>query len=102
MIHKIQHTYSEEIFLPWAAMSDNIDFILNGGGQVETTDGVIADVVEKKGIHVLSQQGLGLIVRLYNIQTITFLQRWYERKKEITSLEFLYLKLKKYDGDITA
>lgn len=95
MIFKIQHEFSTEIFVPWCAISDNVDFIMAKERQVETADGVIADIVEIKYLHALSQESAEIVKRIYRMQIFSYLEKWYLRNKMMSSLQFVYLKVRK-------
>ena len=99
MIYKISHTFKPEIFLPWAGIMHNIDFMRTQDGQpVQLSDGSQAEVVSINEIHILSPEADMLSHRLYGISAITLLTEWYKRLPIISTMFFVNIKLKKYEA----
>ena len=98
MDYNIAHTFAPEIYIPWVAINDNLQFITDNEPIIVTGDMVEAKVIERREIHVLSSEGAELIRRLYNLSLDPFLKRWYAKYPHMTSLGFVYFKLEKIDG----
>lgn len=93
---KLNHKYASEILVPYCALEDNTNFLLNAHGQYVTTDGVLVEVKRVDCIHALSPKAEELIKSFYGISTVTYLYGWYQRKGDFFSnLELLHIKLEK-------
>lgn len=89
----IKHTFKKEVYIPWAAISDNISLLYTDKKQVQTSDGVICDVRKMEEIHILSVEAVDLIQRLYHLSPWQYLQRWYVVLPSMSSMGFIYMKL---------
>lgn len=97
MIYKISHSFSPEIFVPWAAIGRNIDFPSTQNGQpVTMSDGTTAQVVSVREVHILSEEAQAISQRLYSLSAIALLLEWYKRNACMTDLFFCNIQLKKY------
>lgn len=97
MIYKVLHTFKDEIFVPLLAISPNIEFLFDKKKRlVVTSDNIQAEVVRYENIHILSDESRELIRHLYDTDVYSFMRRWYSAL-DITSMEFIYMKIKKYD-----
>lgn len=93
---KIIHNFSEEILIPYSAITENTRFIMEKSPIILTADGRYAEVVEKKGLHILSNEAMMLIWRLYSLTLEKYLKVWHERCPDMMSMGFMYMKLKPY------
>lgn len=92
--HKIRHKFREEMIVPYIAVQNNIDFMLNKGERyLLTADGIKAKVTECKEVHVCELKDD--IKRLYDMDAWDYICRWYNAEKCINSLYFLHIKLRK-------
>jgi hypothetical protein len=64
---------------------------------VATSDNIMASVTSEEKIHLLSPEADEIVRRLYNTDVLSFARRWYSAMP-ISTMEFYYLKLEKYDG----
>lgn len=94
--HKIRHKFREEMIVPYIAVQNNIDFILNKGERyLLTADGIKAKVIECTEVHVCELKDD--IKRLYDMDAWDYICRWYNAEKCMNSLYFLHIKLRKED-----
>lgn len=92
--HKVLHRYRDEIVVPYIALRNNIDFMLNKGERyLITSDNIKAKVVECKEVHICDLEDD--IKRLYNILAWDFIKRWHGSDNRMDSMHFLKIKLKK-------
>lgn len=98
--HNVKHRYREEIIVPVAALSNNIDFIMDSEAEkrVLTADNVKCRVKKYKFIHVCELENE--IKRLYNKGAWDFIKMWYKVVPNIYSMEFLVIKLEKINAKI--
>ena len=52
---KVKHKFRKEIFVPWCAISWNIDFFHEDGKKIETSDCVACLAKKLEHVHVLSE-----------------------------------------------
>jgi hypothetical protein len=98
MIYKVLHTFKDEIFVPLLAISPNVSFFFDKKKRlVVTSDNIQASVVRFESMHILSDDARDLVQRLYNVDVYSFMRKWYS-SLDITSMEFVYMILKKYEG----
>jgi hypothetical protein len=95
--HKVRHSFREEIIVPIAAVTNNVEFLLNNEScvrMVKTTDNIECCVESYSVVHMcqLSDD----IKRLYNMDPWPWIMRWYGVEPNMHSMEFVKLKLKKY------
>lgn len=93
---RLMHKYSEEVFVPYAAISDNVRFFMEKNPKVITLDSKTADVLEKRSINVVSDEGMKIIWRLYQSNLETFLKAWLCKCPTMTSMGFCYMRLKSF------
>ena len=90
----INHSFKEEILVPYAAIRNNIHFFEARTGQrVITADGVRCKVVwlEVKNICECEE----LIKTLYATEPWDFLCAWHKSKPDMVSLDFVNIRLKR-------
>lgn len=98
MIYKLTHTFRPEVFVPLLAIHCNCDWIMDTMKKmVVTSDKVMAKVTYEDRIHLLSKEAEEIIRTLYNTDVLSFARRWYA-SMPISTMEFYYLRLEKYDG----
>lgn len=91
---RVNHKYREEMIVPFIGIADNISFMLSKGERyVITSDNVRCKVMECKEEHICELEGK--INEIYGVDCWTFIRRWYQTKKNMDSLHFVHLKLKK-------
>lgn len=99
MIYKVLHTFKDEIFVPLLAISPNIEFLFDKKKKlIVTSDNIQTTVVRFERVHILSDKAQELVKRLYNVDVYSFMRRWYSAL-DITSMEFVYINLKKYEAN---
>lgn len=92
--HKIRHKFREEMIVPYIAVQNNIDFMLNKGERyLLTADGIKSKVTECNEVHVCELKDD--IKRLYDMNAWDYICRWYNAEKCMNSLYFLHIKLRK-------
>lgn len=92
--HKVRHKYRDEIIVPYIAVQNNIDFMLNKGERyLLTADGIKAKVMGSKEVHVCELEAD--IKRLYNLSAWDYLCKWYNSEKSMDSMHLLHIKLRK-------
>lgn len=97
MIHKIQHNKQREVLVPFFAIEKNIQFLINGGGKVEFSDGATGVASDVREVHILSDEANNLIQSIYGkgYTNIAFLKSWYGRiGEQLRSLVFVYFSVK--------
>lgn len=92
--YRINHTFREEIIVPFASVSNNISFCLSQGNkQVIMGDGTRGEVVSYDELHICNLEGD--VKRLYGISAWDFIKKWYALYPNMDSMRFLKIKLKK-------
>lgn len=92
--HKVQHRYRDEIIIPYIALQNNIDFMLNKGERyLITADNIKAKVIECKDVHICELEND--VMLLYNMSAWDFIKRWHGADNRMDSMHFLKIKLKK-------
>lgn len=92
--YNIAHRFQEEVIVPLLAIKNNCGFVLSKGDRyLLFADNITAKVVEwdSKSIVSLEED----IKRLYNLDAWTFLKKWYRVYPQMTSLDFLHIKVGK-------
>lgn len=92
VVSNVNHTYKKEIIVPYIGISNNIKFLLTKGDRyVVTVDGEKHKVLELKESHICELSDK--VEELYHIGCWDFIKKWYQTKKGMDSLHFVYLKL---------
>lgn len=102
MTYNLSHRFADEVFVPWAAIENNLEFITDKDITLATADFVDARIASRREIHILSNEASQIVWRLYQMSVIDFLKRWYAKCPEMTSMGFMYLKLAIPDETTTA
>ena len=92
--YNIAHRFSQEVIVPLLAIQNNCGFVLSKGERyLLFADNITAKVVEwdSKSIVSLEED----IKRLYNLDAWSFLKKWYRVYPQMTSLDFLHIKVGK-------
>lgn len=92
--YKIAHRFQEEVIVPLLAIQNNCGFVLSKGDKyLLFADNITAKVFEwdSKSIVSLEED----IKRLYNLDAWYFLKKWYGVYPQMTSLDFLHIKVGK-------
>ena len=95
-LSKMKHNFQAEVFIPWCAISRNISFMLTKNSILESADGVKCQVKKMEEIHVLSSEAAGIIRRLYMLNPWQFLELWYKKCPDMSSMDFLWINMKEY------
>lgn len=99
MIYRIQHTFKPIVVVPMLAIYPNHEFICDKKKKmVITSDNVMAKVTDERRLHFLSDDMDDIIKEVYNTDILTFGRKWYQAM-DISTMEFLYLRLEKYEGE---
>ena len=96
MIYAINHSFKESVIVPLVAIANNIIFLCNNYDEdkkVCCADGTLCDVenYEVKSIFDLEDD----VMKIYGMDTWSFLKRWHLVDPNMDSLSFVKLKLKK-------
>jgi hypothetical protein len=101
MIYKISHSFALEIFVPWLAIGHNLDFMRTQDGQpVVMSDGIQAEVISVKEVHILSEEAQAISIRLYSISAIALMVEWYKRLPIMSTMFFCNIKLRQFVNPI--
>lgn len=96
--HRILHSFKQEIIVPIAAITNNVDFVINDKScvrMVKTSDNVECVVERFEEVHMcLLEQD---IKRLYGMEPWPYIMRWYKVAPNMTTMDFFKIKLKKYE-----
>ena len=94
--YQLKHRYREEVVVPYVAIGDNCQFILDEGDRyVYTADGMRCLVEKCEYKHIFELEGK--IKEDYKLDLLSFLKRWYDMDSNMQSMEMVVLKLKKID-----
>lgn len=93
--YAIQHTYRKEVIIPLAALYHNLEFLTTKEDTklVKTSDGFICKVKGYEYVHICRLEDD--IMRLYNMDTWSYIKKWYNAMPYIDSMYFLRLYLEK-------
>ena len=98
MIYKIQHTFKPIVIIPMLAVYPNHEWIFDKNKKmVISSDNVMATVIEERKLHFLSKEMGELVKDVYKTDVLTFGQKWFQGMM-ISTMEFIYLRLEKYEG----
>lgn len=98
MVYRLTHTFRPEVFVPLLAIRSNCEWIMDTMKKmVVTSDKIMATVLYEERVHLLSPEAQDIIKRLYNTDVLSFARRWYA-SMPISTMEFYYLRLERYDG----
>lgn len=95
--YNIAHRFQEEVIVPLLAIQNNCSFVMTQGERyLLFADKITAKVVswEDKNIVLLEED----IKRLYNLDAWSFLKKWYGVYPQMTSLDFLHIKVGKEEN----
>lgn len=89
--------YKEQVLLPYIAVTDNVNFLCDKSKEIRcmTADGVPCVATYCKEINILSENAEQLVKKLYNVDVFGYLCKWYAYDKNLSSLMFLELYLRK-------
>lgn len=94
--HRINHSFRQEILVPVAAISNNIDFLVNDKNatrMVKTSDNVECVVESFEEAHICTLENE--IKELYGMEPWPYVMRWYKVAPMMHSMDFVRVKLKK-------
>lgn len=94
--YAIQHSFKKEVIIPIVALYNNFDFFYNNKEEfklVKTSDGYICEVVKYKLIHVCRLEDK--IKKIYNLDTWSYIKRWYNVIPQMDSMMFIVMELRK-------
>lgn len=94
--HRINHSFKTDVIVPVAAISNNIDFLMNDKNairKVKTSDNVECVVERFEEVHVCEL--VDDIKRLYGMEPWPYVMRWYKVVPSMHSMDFVRIKLKK-------
>lgn len=92
--YNIAHRFQEEVIVPLLAIRNNCSFVTTQGERyLLFADKITEKVIswEDKNIVLLEED----IKRLYNLDAWSFLKKWYRVYPQMTSLDFLHIKVGK-------
>lgn len=96
MKYYINHSYKEEIILPYIGLDNNVSFFCDREEkEIVCSDGVVCKITEfeHKNIFDFEED----ILRIYGMDIASFLKRWHSVSKGLNSMYFMKMKLKKID-----
>lgn len=95
--HDVKHKYREEMILPIISISNAYDFfIFNESSKIVTTaDGIKCVVSDWSEENVCDLEED--IKRLYDMDAWSFIKIWRNTFPQMTSMQFVKMKLKKYE-----
>ena len=96
--HRILHSFKPEVIVPIAAITNNVDFIINGRDcqrLIKTSDDVECLVESFNVVHMCQLDDD--IKRLYGMEPWLYIKRWFKVAPQMYSMEFIKIKLKKYE-----
>lgn len=95
--HDIKHKYKDEVIIPIVAMSNAYDFFIfsEAPKKVTTADGVKCKVTEWGEYNICDIEEE--IKRLYGMEAWPFMKTWRSTFPQMTSMQFIKLKLEKYE-----
>lgn len=92
--HFVKHKYRDEIVVPIAAISNNIDFIIyDAKKHVQTSDDVECEVESWSEVHICDLEDK--IKELYGLDAWAFVKTWHKHEPCMTSMSFITMKLKR-------
>ena len=93
--YAIQHTYKSEVIIPVAELYHNLEFLTTKEDVklVRTSDGFTCKVKRYEHIHICKLEDD--IKRLYNMDTWSYIKKWYSVMPYIDSMYFLRMDLEK-------
>lgn len=95
--YNIAHRFQEEVIVPLLAIQNNCSFVMTQGERyLLFADKITAKVVswEDKNIVEFEED----IKRLYSLDAWSFLKKWYGVYPQMTSLDFLHIKVGKEEN----
>lgn len=95
--YNIAHRFQEEVIVPLLAIRNNCSFVMTQGERyLLFADKITAEVVswEDKNIVLFEED----IKRLYKLDAWSFLKKWYGVYPQMTSLDFLHIKVGKEEN----
>lgn len=94
--YAIQHSFKREVIIPIAALYHNLEFLTSKENDklVRTSDGYTCKVKRYDLVHICKLEDD--IKRLYNMDTWSYVKRWYSAIPYIDSMFFLRMELEDY------
>lgn len=94
--YAIQHSFKREVIIPIAALYHNLEFLTSKEDDklVRTSDGYTCKVKRYDLVHICKLEDD--IKRLYNMDTWSYVKRWYSAIPYIDSMFFLRMELEDY------
>lgn len=100
MIYKLQHTFKPTVLVPMLAIYPNYEWVVDKKKKmVVTSDNVMAKVRSEEKVHFLSEEMHDIVTSIYNTDVLSFGRKWYQ-SMDICTMEFIYLTLEKYEGEL--
>lgn len=97
--HHIRHRYREVIIVPLIAITENIKFFTNKGARrVVLADNTICFVEKHETIHLCDLEDS--IQEIYNINVWDFIKTWYKIEKNMDSMHFVKIWLRKEEQNV--
>ena len=92
--HYVKHRFREEMIVPIAAISNNIDFLIyDATKHVKTSDDVNCVVVEWSEKHICDIENL--VLEKYERNAWDFIKTWHKHEPCMSSMNFIVMKVKK-------
>lgn len=92
--HRVNHRFKDRVIVPFACVTNNVDFIMSKGEHYITmADGIRCKVTDWRERHICELEKD--IQELYGIDMWSFICRWYKSYPHMDSMHFLDIKLEK-------
>lgn len=99
MIYKLQHTFKPVVLVPMLAIYPNNEWVMDKKKKmVVTSDNVMAKVKNEEKVHFLSKEMHDIVTSIYKTDVLSFGRKWHQAM-DITTMEFMYLELERYEGE---
>lgn len=94
--HSVAHRFAEEIIIPYNALDDNLGLLKRCKKRVLVcADGVRGELLEYAEKHICELEED--IKRIYKMDAMSFIKRWYNSSLIPHSMFFLKIRLRKED-----
>jgi hypothetical protein len=93
-IPKVFHKYKNRIVVPWCAITGYKLKSFKKGAIIETSDKTFCKIIWMEEVHIGSAKAINLISEIYGVPISKFINEWYKRMPNMSSMWFLDLTLK--------
>ncbi len=96
--HLINHSFKPTILVPYAAISNNIDYILSKPKKVRLPKGVKAEVLKSEEICLCDSDMEQLVQQIYGMHVWEFIKKWHRQYPHFDGVRFVRIELKLIEG----